>query len=117
MAGIHINNAASIMTKLTTIFQGDLDERNINLRAASKEISKVVNVFLDEQKTLMAMTQAEVDADFEIGGRQLDSDQARVFLAMNTANGSKVRMRLSIPSTSTIIRCWVKWPTTSSRLS
>ena len=33
----------------------------------------------------MAMTQAKINADFEIGGRQLDSNQARVYLAMNTA--------------------------------
>ena len=31
------------------------------------------------------MTQEEIDADFEIGVRQLDSDQARVYLAMNAA--------------------------------
>ena len=33
----------------------------------------------------MAMTQEDIDADFEIGAKQLDSDQARVYLAMNTA--------------------------------
>ena len=85
MAGIQINETASIFTEVTTIFQDNQDERYVHLRADCKELSKHVNNFVSERKIQMAMTQEDIDADFEIGARQLDSDQARVYLAMNAA--------------------------------
>ena len=48
MAGIQINEAATIMTEVTTIFQGDQDQRYVNLRADRKEISKHMNTFVNE---------------------------------------------------------------------
>ena len=89
MAGIQINEAASIMTEVTTIFQDNRDERYVNLQADQKEISKTINNFVNERRALMAMTQEDIDANFdanfEISAQQLDSDQARAYLAMNTA--------------------------------
>ena len=43
-----------------------------------------MNKFVKERWALIAMTQEDRDANFEIEGRQMDSDQARVYLAMNT---------------------------------
>ena len=87
MAGIQVNDAASIMTEVTTIFLGDQDDqddRYVILRADRKEISKCMNNFIVERKALMAVTQKQCDEDFEIEARYIDSDQARVYLAMNT---------------------------------
>ena len=86
MAGIQINDAASIMTEVTTIFNGDQDERYVMLRSMRKEISKAVNVFIANRKALLAMSLAEIDADIEIEATQMDNDQSRVYLAMNTAD-------------------------------
>ena len=73
------------MIEVTTIFQDHQDERYVNLRADRKEISNAMNIFVFERRALMAMTQEDIDADFKIGARQLDSDQARTYFAMNTA--------------------------------
>ena len=43
-----------------------------------------MNKFILERKALKAMTQEERDEDFDNKARMLDSDQARVYLAMNT---------------------------------
>ena len=84
MARIHINDAASIVMEVTTIFLGNQDERYVALRTDRKELSKGMNKFILERKTLMALTQEERNEDFENEARLIDSDQARVYLAMNT---------------------------------
>ena len=84
MAGIQINDGASIMTEVTTIFQDNQDEQYVNLRADRKAVSVAMNKFVVERRALMAMSQEDRDADFEIQGQEMDSDQARVYLAMNT---------------------------------
>ena len=84
MAGIKINDTASIVTEVTTIFLGDQDERYVALRADRKELSKGMNKFINERKALMALTQQERDEDFKNEARLIDSDQARVYLAINT---------------------------------
>ena len=43
-----------------------------------------MNKFSVEHRALMAMTQQESEEDFENESRLIDSDQARVYLAMNT---------------------------------
>ena len=84
MAGIQINDGASIMTEVTTIFQDNQDERYVNLQADRKAISIAMNKFVKERWALTAKTQEDRDADFEIEGREMESNQARVYLAMNT---------------------------------
>ena len=84
MAGIQVDDAASIMTEVTTIFLGDQDDRYVFLRADRKEVSKTMNNFIVKRKALMALTQEERDEDMEVEARFIDSDQARVYLAMNT---------------------------------
>ena len=86
MAGILINDNASVLTELTTIFQGDQDERYVYLCADRKELLRNMNKFIAERKALLAMTQDERDADFDNEARLIDSDQARVYLAMNTTS-------------------------------
>ena len=92
MACITINDAASIMTEVTTIFLGDQDDRYVALRADRKELSKAMNHFVLERRALMALTQEERDEDMEVEARFIDVDQERVYLAMNawvrSAHGS-----------------------------
>ena len=85
MAGIQINDTASVLTEVMTIFLGDQDERYVSLRANRKELSRNMNKFTLERKALLAMTQEDRGEDFDNEARLLDSDQARVYLAMNTA--------------------------------
>ena len=84
MAGIQVNDAASIVTEVTTIFLGGQDDRYVALRADRKEILKEMDKFIVERKALLALTQEERDEDFENEARLIDSDQARVYVAMNT---------------------------------
>ena len=69
MAGIQVSETASIFTEVTTIFQDNQDERYVNLRADRKQLSIQVTNFIKERKILMAMTQEDIDADFEISAR------------------------------------------------
>ena len=89
MAGIQIGDAASIMTELTTIFNGDQEERYVMLRTMLKEILLTVNKFLKERTALQAMTAEEIEADVEIEGIQGDNDQARLFVVLNTVEWVK----------------------------
>ena len=66
LAGIQVNDAASIMTEVNTIFLGDQDDRYVALRADRKEILKSMNTFIVERKALMALTQEQRDKDFEV---------------------------------------------------
>ena len=66
------------MTELTTIFNGDQEERYVMLRTMRKEISVTVNKFIKDQKALRAMTPEEIEADIEIEAVQGDNDQARL---------------------------------------
>ena len=66
MACISIDDAASIMTEVTTIFLGDQDDRYVTLRVDSKELSKAMNRFVLERRALMALTQEERDEDMEV---------------------------------------------------
>ena len=85
MAGIQIGDAASIMTEMITIFNGDQDDRYVTLRSIQKEISVTVNSFLTARKALLAMTPEEIDADVEIEGVQGDNDQSRLYVVLNMA--------------------------------
>ena len=71
------------MTEVTTIFNGDQDDRYIALRADRKELLKAVNHFVIERKALLAMTPEEREEDMEVEARFIDVDQERVYLAMN----------------------------------
>ena len=83
MAFIAINDTASIVTEVTTIFNGNLDERNNALPADRKELLKAVNKFVAGRKVLLAMTPEEREEDMEVEARFINVDQERVFLAMN----------------------------------
>ena len=89
MVGIQIGDAASIMTEITTIFNGDQDDRYVTLRSIRKEISVTVNNFLKTRKALMAMTLEEIEADVEIEGVQGDNDQSRLYVVLNTVEWVK----------------------------
>ena len=56
MAFININDAASIVTEVMTIFNGSLDERYIALRTVRKDLSKAVTKFVVKRKALIALT-------------------------------------------------------------
>ena len=77
------------MTELTTIFNGDQDDRYVMLRSTRKEISKTVNSFLKDRKALLAMTPVEIAADIEIEGVQMDNDQSRLYIVLNTVDWVK----------------------------
>ena len=89
MAGIQIGDSASIMTDMTSIFNGDQEERYIVLRGIRKEILASVNVFLTKRTALLAKTPAEIAADIEIEAEQGDNDQSRVYIGMNTVGWVK----------------------------
>ena len=74
------------MTEVTTIFQDNQEERYVNLRVNRKAISIAMNKFVKERWALTAKTQEDRDEDFEIQGQEMDSDQARAYLAMNTTS-------------------------------
>ena len=88
MAGIQID-AASIMTELTTIFNGDQEDRYVMLRSIRKEISVTVNKFLKDRKALQAMTAEEIVADVEIEGVQGNNDQSCLYVVLNTVDWVK----------------------------
>ena len=113
MAGIQIGDAASIMTELTTIFNGDQEDRYVLLRSIRKEISVTVNKFLKDQKALQAMTLEEIEADVEIEGVQGDNDQARLYVVLNTVYWIKTAH--GTPTTSSTMQCWERWWTSSRR--
>ena len=74
------------MTELTTIFNGDQEDRYVMLWSIRKEISLTVNKFLTDRKALKAMTPDEIAADVEIEGIQGDNDQSSQYVVMNTAD-------------------------------
>ena len=67
MAFININNATSIVTEVTTIFNGNLDKRYMALRSDRKELSKAVTNFIIEK--LIAMTPEDREEDMEVEAR------------------------------------------------
>ena len=89
MAGIQIGDSASIMTEMTSIFNGDQEERYVILRGIRKEISASVNTFLTKRTALLAKTPAEIAADVEIEAEQGDNDQSRTYIVMNTVGWVK----------------------------
>ena len=89
MAGIQIGDSASIMTEMTTIFNGDQEERYVILRTIRKEISATVKSFLTQRKALLAMTPEDIEADVEVEAVQGDNDQSRLYIVMNTVDWVK----------------------------
>ena len=97
------------MTELTTIFNGDQDDRYVMLRSTRKEISKTVNTFLKDRKALLAMTPDEIAADVEIEGVQMDSDQSPLYIVMNTVDW--VKTAHGCLDSFLTMGCWERWRT------
>ena len=58
-ATIMVADNASVITAATTIFNGKMDERLVDLRAIRKDISKAVTAFVNSHRRLAALSELE----------------------------------------------------------
>ena len=80
---IMVNDGASIITEATTIFNGDTEERFINLRTIRKDISKAITTFINNRKVALTFTPEQCAEDMEAEWKLIDVDQERAILVMN----------------------------------
>ena len=69
-ASIIFADSASVITAATTIFNGKMDERFVELRAQRKDITKAVTAFVNSHRALAALPEPE-QRDFAVA-EQID---------------------------------------------
>ena len=76
---------ASAVTASTSIFDGRLDERFVDLRAQRKDISKAITAFMNGHRELVALP-ARRRLDLDLAEQIDDCDQDRKDLIANLNN-------------------------------